>query len=152
MPRPERRSGRIPTDPLSRLFHALADPTRRRLLARLTVGPSKVTDLARPYRMSLPAVSKHLRVLERAGLVARTIDGRVHRLTLTGEPLREVETWLDPYRAYWASALDALKADLERHPPASSRRRARPRRVGAVPRARPRGGSPSRAPRPVEPA
>jgi DNA-binding transcriptional ArsR family regulator len=98
---------------LDRLFGALADPTRRRLLARLALGPSKVTDLARPFRMSLPAVSKHLKILERAGLVARTVDGRVHRLTLRGRRLEAVEVWLDPFRSYWASTLQGLKRTLE---------------------------------------
>jgi DNA-binding transcriptional ArsR family regulator len=101
---------------LTALFHALADATRRRLLTRLTVGSAKVTDLARPFRMSLPAVSKHLRILEQAGLVSRTVDGRVHRMTLTGEPLRQVEIWLDPFRAYWETTLAALRSDLEKYP------------------------------------
>ncbi len=104
------------------LFRALADPTRRRLLTRLTVGPARVTDLARPFRMSLPAVSKHLRILERAGLIERAVDGRVHRLSLSGEPLRQVEVWLDPFRGYWEGTFAALRADLTRHPPEAGRR------------------------------
>lgn len=107
----------MPGDPLDRLFHALADGTRRRLLAQLAVHPAKVTDLARPFRMSLPAVSKHLRILEDAGLISRTIDGRIHRLTLSGEPLRQVEIWLDPFRSYWEEAFTSLGKDLARHPP-----------------------------------
>jgi len=114
----------LSADPLDRLFHALADGTRRRLLSQLTVGPAKVTDLARPFRMSLPAVSKHLRVLEEAGLISRSIDGRIHRLTLTGAPLRAVEIWLDPFRGYWEHTLTALGEDLRQHPP-----RKRPRRA-----------------------
>ena len=102
---------------LDRLFRALADDTRRRLLSRLTLGPAKVTDLARPFRMSLPAVSKHLRILEEAGLVSRIVDGRVHRMTLTGEPLRQVEVWLDPFRTYWEQTLSDLDEDMSRHPP-----------------------------------
>jgi len=102
---------------LDLLFHALADPTRRRLLSRLAVGPAKVTDLARPFEMSLPAVSKHLRILEEAHLVSRKIDGRVHRLALKGEPLQQVEVWLDPFRAFWESHLADLREDLETHPP-----------------------------------
>ena len=66
--------------------------------------------------MSLPAVSKHLRILEDAGLISRSIDGRVHRLTLTGLPLRQVEIWLDPFRAYWEHTLRALGQDLAEHP------------------------------------
>jgi DNA-binding transcriptional ArsR family regulator len=108
---------------LDRLFGALADPTRRSLLARLALGPAKVTDLARPYAMSLPAVSKHLRILEQAGLVGRSVDGRVHRLSLNGRRLEAVEVWLDPFRAYWAHAFARLKSELE--PP---RPRRRPRR------------------------
>jgi DNA-binding transcriptional ArsR family regulator len=110
---------------LDRLFHALSDSTRRRLLAQLALGPAKVTDLARPFRMTLPAVSKHLRVLEEAGLAARTIDGRVHRLRLTGGPLEQVETWLDPYRSFWDRSLRDLRKDLELHPPRRTARDAR---------------------------
>ncbi|MFZ1023603.1 MAG: metalloregulator ArsR/SmtB family transcription factor [Thermoplasmata archaeon] len=110
-------------DSLTHLFHALSDRTRRRLLAQLALGPAKVTDLARPFRMSLPAVSKHLRILEQAQLVSRSIDGRIHRLTLTGEPLRQVEVWLDPFRSYWEHTLLALDEDIRKHPPRQSRTR-----------------------------
>jgi len=102
---------------LDLLFHALSDPTRRRLLSRLAVGPAKVTDLAKPFEMSLPAVSKHIRILEEAHLVSRKIDGRVHRLALKGEPLEQVEVWLDPFRSFWESHLADLREDLETHPP-----------------------------------
>ena len=105
---------------LDLLFYALSDATRRELLSRLALGPAKVTDLAKPFRMSLPAVSKHLKVLEEAHLVSRTIDGRVHRLAIRGEPLRHVETWLDPFRAYWEGSLSALRRDIEDHPPHST--------------------------------
>jgi len=104
-------------DPLDRLFHALSDPTRRRLLSRLSLGPAKVTDLAKPFRMSLPAVSKHLKILERAHLVSRSVHGRVHRLALRGAPLEQVEVWLDPFRSFWEGHLSALRDDLEAHPP-----------------------------------
>jgi DNA-binding transcriptional ArsR family regulator len=106
---------------LDLLFYALSDSTRRELLSRLAFGPAKVTDLARPFRMSLPAVSKHLKVLEEARLVSRMIEGRVHRLAIQGEPLRHVETWLDPFRAYWEGSLSALRRDIEEHPPRSRR-------------------------------
>jgi DNA-binding transcriptional ArsR family regulator len=106
---------------LDRLFGALADPTRRSLLARLALGPRPVTGLAAPYRMSLPAVSKHLRILEEAGLVRREVDGRVHRLTLQGAPLEQVEVWLDPFRSYWAHSLGAMKRSLEKRPPRRAR-------------------------------
>ena len=110
-----RRSRPRSEEALDRLFGALADPTRRSLLARLGIGPSTVTELARPYRMSLPAVSKHLKVLEEAGLVARTVRGRVHRIALEGEALEQVEVWLDPFRSYWAAALGRLQRQVE-HP------------------------------------
>ena len=109
-------------DSLSLLFHALADDTRRRLLSQLALGPAKVTDLARPFRMSLPAVSKHLRILEQARLISRMVDGRVHRLTLTGRPLRQVEIWLDPFRAYWEHTLTLLGQDIQLHPPQKHRK------------------------------
>jgi DNA-binding transcriptional ArsR family regulator len=99
---------------LDRAFHALADRTRRALLARLASGPAMVTELAAPFEMSLPAVSKHLKVLERAGLVERAIDGRVHRCSLRAVPLREVEAWVEHYRGFWEDRLDALARYVER--------------------------------------
>jgi DNA-binding transcriptional ArsR family regulator len=110
---------------LDRLFSALADPTRRSLLARLALGPAKITDLARPYRMSLPAVSKHLRILEEAGLLGRRVDGRVHRISLKGRRLEQVEVWLDPFRSYWTEALRTLKDEVERTRPGRTMRRQR---------------------------
>jgi len=82
-----------------------------------------VTDLARPFRMSLPAVSKHLKILERAGLVSRVVDGRVHRLSLEGSRLEQVEVWLDPFRGFWEERLSALREDLERNPARGRARR-----------------------------
>jgi DNA-binding transcriptional ArsR family regulator len=121
---PPRRSGAaLRDDPVDLLFHALSDRTRRQLLSRLAVGPARVTDLAKPFRMSLPAVSKHLRILERAHLVSRTVEGRVHRLALAGEPLEQVEIWLDPFRSFWEERLTSLREDLERHPPRAHRGR-----------------------------
>ncbi len=93
---------------LDRTFAALADPTRRRILEHLAGGDRCVTDLARPYRMSLPAVSKHLRVLETAGLVRRRRDGRVHRLKLDAAPLRDAQAWIEEYRKFWEASLDRL--------------------------------------------
>jgi DNA-binding transcriptional ArsR family regulator len=116
-------------DPLDRLFRALADGTRRALLARLALGPARVTDLARPFRMSLPAVSKHLRILQEAGLVSRTVAGRVHRIALRGQPLEKVEVWLDPFRSYWEARLVALDRDLADHPGPARRRAPRERRA-----------------------
>ncbi len=99
---------------LDLVFHALADRTRRALLARLAEGPAMVTELAEPFAMSLPAVSKHLKVLERARLVVRAVDGRVHRCSLAAEPLQEVERWLDHYRSFWEDRLHALARYVER--------------------------------------
>ena len=95
-------------DRLDAILHALSDRTRRTLLKRLTAGPAMVGELARPIDMTRVAVSKHLRVLEKARLISRTIDGRVHRCALTPGPLREVERWLTDYRAFWIDRLDAL--------------------------------------------
>ena len=98
---------------LNRVFAALGDPTRRAILARLTAGEASVGELAAPFAMSRPAISKHLDVLERAGLVQRVPDGRVNRCRLDGEPLREAGAWLERYRAYWEGQLDALARYLE---------------------------------------
>ena len=99
---------------LDMTFAALADPTRRDMLARLAVGDSTVGDLAAPYAMSLNAASKHLMVLEKAGLVTRRIEGRVHHISLDAEPLRSAAEWLDIYRAFWEQRLDALEDFLAR--------------------------------------
>jgi DNA-binding transcriptional ArsR family regulator len=103
---------------LDHTLMALADPTRRAILRRLTAGPARVTDLARPFRTSLNTVSKHIRVLERAALVRRRIDGREHHLSLNRQPLDEVAAWLEETRAFWTRKLDALEALLasERKP------------------------------------
>jgi len=93
---------------LDRTFHALADPTRRAILARLAQGEATVGELAQPFRTSLPAVSKHLKVLEGAGLLARTRAGRVHRCRLRAAPLSETSAWLERYRRFWERQLDAL--------------------------------------------
>src|SRR5271155_5174401 len=89
-------------------FSALADPTRRRILEDLAGGDRCVTDLARPYAMSLPAVSKHLRVLERAGLIRRRRCGRVHSLKLEAAPMKDVQQWIEAYRRFWEQNLDRL--------------------------------------------
>ena len=104
---------KVSEDQLGLVFHAISDPTRRSLLERLTYGPAMVTELARPFEMSLPAVSKHLRVLERAKLVTRTVEGRVHRCALAPEPLQEAEQWLNHYRSFWMTALDGLSRYVE---------------------------------------
>ena len=98
---------------LDRTFAALADPTRRRILEHLAGGDHCVTDLARPYRMSLPAVSKHLRVLENAGLVRRKRDGRVHRLKLEAKPMQQAQAWIEEYRKFWEASFDRLDEYLK---------------------------------------
>ncbi len=94
------------TETLDRTFAALADPTRRAILARLTSGQASVTELAAPFAMSLPAVSKHLKVLERAGLVARGRRAQWRPAQLQAEPLHEVADWLADYRRFWEERLD----------------------------------------------
>ncbi|HTH46765.1 MAG TPA: metalloregulator ArsR/SmtB family transcription factor [Candidatus Limnocylindria bacterium] len=93
---------------LNRTFAALADPTRRRILEHLAQGERCVTDLAKPYSMSLPAVSKHLRVLEKAGLIRRHRNGRVHRLKLEAAPMKEASQWIEEYRRFWEESFDRL--------------------------------------------
>ena len=99
---------------LNRTFAALADPTRRRILAHLARGDKCVTRLARPYAMSLPAVSKHLRVLEKAGLLRRRRYGRVHEMQLEAKPLKEAALWVEEYRRFWEASLDRLAEYLEK--------------------------------------
>ena len=99
---------------LDRTFGALADPTRRRILAQLAGGEECVTDLARPHAMSLAAVSKHLIVLEKAGLVKRRRQGRVHSLTLEAKPMREAQAWIDRYRKFWEGNLDQFEKYLDK--------------------------------------
>jgi DNA-binding transcriptional ArsR family regulator len=94
-------------------FAALADPTRRAILARLAKGDSTVGDLARPFEISRPAISKHLRVLERAGLVRRARDGRLSRCGLDASPMQEAADWVEQYRQFWERQLDALARYLE---------------------------------------
>ena len=98
---------------LNRTFAALSDPTRRRILEHLAQGDRCVTDLARPYSMSLPAVSKHLRVLEKAGLVRRKRDGRVHRLKLEAKPMQQAQAWIEEYRKFWEESFDRLDEYLK---------------------------------------
>jgi DNA-binding transcriptional ArsR family regulator len=98
---------------LDRTFAALADPTRRAILARLSSGETAVSDLARPFSMSLPAVSKHLRVLERAGLATIRRDGRVRRCRLLADPLEDAASWVEQYRRFWEGQLDQLARYLD---------------------------------------
>jgi DNA-binding transcriptional ArsR family regulator len=103
----------MPADPLSATFAALADPTRRAILARLASGACSVTELAAPFEMSMPAVSKHLRVLERAGLVARGREAQWRPCHLEAAPLKAVSDWAEQYRHVWEGRLDRLGSYLQ---------------------------------------
>jgi DNA-binding transcriptional ArsR family regulator len=96
------------TDPLSSTLAALADPTRRAILARLALGEATVNELAEPFEMSLPAVSKHLKVLEGAGLVETSREAQFRPRKLRPEPLRDLAGWLETYRRFWDGSLDRL--------------------------------------------
>jgi DNA-binding transcriptional ArsR family regulator len=99
-------------DPLSTTFAALADPTRRAILARLALGETSVTELAEPFAISLPAISKHLKVLERAGLIARGREAQWRPCRIAPDGLRPVDDWLESYRRLWNERLDRLEAYL----------------------------------------
>lgn len=99
-------------DQLSATFSALADPTRRAILARLTLGATTVNELAKPFDMSGPAVSKHLKVLERAGLIARGREAQWRPCTLEAGPLKDAANWLETYRQFWEHSLDRLDGYL----------------------------------------
>jgi DNA-binding transcriptional ArsR family regulator len=102
---------------LDATFAALADPTRRRLLERLSQGQARVTDLAEPFAMSLPAVSKHLRVMEAADLVKRSRSGREFHFELKAEPMQDALRWIGQYQRFWSGALDSLANYLEQPNP-----------------------------------
>src|SRR5436190_18382895 len=102
------------TDQLDRTFGALADPTRRKILARLAAGQATVTELAEPFAMSLPAVSKHLKVLERAGLIARGRERQWRPARLEAGPLKEADEWIERYRQFWEESYDRLDEYLEK--------------------------------------
>ena len=104
---------RLDDDQLDDLFFALANRTRRAILTRLAAGQATVTELAAPFESSLPTVSKHIKVLEQAGLVARDVDGRVHHCSLDADRLREAEVWLGFYRAFWDASLASLAEFVE---------------------------------------
>lgn len=101
---------------LSRTYAALANPSRRAILERLQGGELRVTEIARPFRTSLNAVSKHLKVLEQAGLVQRRIRGRSHYFAVDLDPLSDASAWLEQHRTFWEARLDALEAYLKRTP------------------------------------
>lgn len=102
-----------PTDRLSAIFAALADPTRRAILARLTQGEATVKELAEPFNISAPAVTKHLKVLQRAGLITQGREAQWRPCRLEPAPLREVNDWLERYRRFWDESLDKLDAYLK---------------------------------------
>ena len=95
-------------DPLTTTFSALADPTRRAILAKLSSGEASVTELAEPFKMSLPAVSKHLKVLERAGLITRSREAQWRPCQLEAGPLKDVADWIEHYRRFWTESFDRL--------------------------------------------
>jgi DNA-binding transcriptional ArsR family regulator len=101
------------TDQLSATFAALCDPTRRAILARLAAGETSVTELAKPHDMSLPAISKHLRVLEQSGLIERSRDAQRRPCRLKPAPLKEAVDWLEKYRQFWEQSFDRLEAYLQ---------------------------------------
>lgn len=101
---------------LDRVFHALSDRTRRAMLARLARGPARVGDLARPFAISRPAVSKHIKVLEGAGLMVRAVEGRSHHCSLEPAALADIEAWLAFYRGFWNGTLDALARHVRPRP------------------------------------
>jgi DNA-binding transcriptional ArsR family regulator len=119
----------MPADQLSATFAALADPTRRAILARLASGETSVTELAEPFEMSMPAVSKHLKVLERAGLIARGRDAQWRPCRLKAGPLKGVADWTEHYRRFWEQRLDRLDAYLRGETP-TEKPRARKKRPG----------------------
>lgn len=108
------------SDTLDSVFAALADPTRRAILERLAEGDCSVTELAEPFAMSLPAISKHLRVLEHAGLLVQEKDGRIRRCQLVAEPMQDAAAWLNHYRQFWETQFDALADFLARTTPNNS--------------------------------
>jgi DNA-binding transcriptional ArsR family regulator len=109
-------------DQLSSTFAALADPTRRAILARLSLGETSVTELAKPFEMSMPAVSKHLKVLERAGLISRGREAQWRPCRLDAGPLKDAASWIEDYRRFWSTHLDALERYLDRIDPSTATR------------------------------
>ena len=101
------------SEQLTTVFLALADPTRRAILERLALGEASGTELARPFSISVPAISKHLRVLEHADLILHRKDGRTHRFRLAARPMREAAAWLEHYRHFWEAQFDSLDTYLQ---------------------------------------
>jgi DNA-binding transcriptional ArsR family regulator len=120
--------GQSPPDPLNTTFAALADPTRRAILARLASGEASVTELAEPFAMSQPAISKHLKVLERAGLISRGFDAQRRPRRLEARPLAEANEWLQNYRQFWEGQFQRLDALLHEMKAVEMKRRQKRRR------------------------
>jgi DNA-binding transcriptional ArsR family regulator len=118
-----RRSATANDDKLDAVFSALGDPTRRRILSRLATGPASISELAQPFAMTLPAVSKHLRVLEHAGLMRRERDGWYHRCYLAAGPLQSAVSFLARYQPFWERTLDELARYVESPPVKKGRKR-----------------------------
>lgn len=112
----------MPADPLSATFAALADPTRRAILGRLVAGETSVLELAKPFDMTLPAVSKHLKVLERAGLITRSRNAQWRPCRLAAGPLKDVADWVEHYRRFWEESFDRLDEYLKEVQAAEARR------------------------------
>ncbi|HEY0493386.1 MAG TPA: metalloregulator ArsR/SmtB family transcription factor [Candidatus Dormibacteraeota bacterium] len=108
---------------LDRIFAALANPTRRAVLQRLAIGDASVGELGAPFKMSAPAVTKHLHVLEDAGLVRREVDGRIHRIRLDADPLKDATAWMASYAKFWGDQFDALDQFLAKTDPTRKPRR-----------------------------
>jgi DNA-binding transcriptional ArsR family regulator len=130
-------------DQLSLTFAALADPTRRAILARLASGETSVTEIARPFEISMPAVSKHLKVLERAGLISRGREAQWRPCALEAAPIKEVVEWAEPFRRFWEASfnrlddyLRELQAKQKPPEPPGTRRARRTRRTGRTRRAK----------------
>jgi DNA-binding transcriptional ArsR family regulator len=118
-------------DPLSLAFGALADPTRRAILARLALGDADVSELMKPFNLSQPTISKHLNVLERAGLVMRGRDAQRRPRTLVAVPLKEIADWMEPFRQFWGDkfvGLDGYLKEMQKEQPKKKRHRGRTRR------------------------
>ena len=118
----------MPVDSLSHTFAALSDPTRRAILARLAAGECSVTELAQPFAMSMPAVSKHLRVLERAGLIARGREAQWRPCRIVSKPIQEVADWALGYRDMWEPRLNRLEATLQEPQTKETKHARKPRR------------------------
>jgi DNA-binding transcriptional ArsR family regulator len=139
---------------LDATFGALSDATRRGILARLALGETSVSELAAPYRISLPAISKHLRVLEGAGLVERRKTGRVHRCRLTAAPMLDAAKWIETYRKFWEQQFEALERFLNSTqgvnkpswPRQKKQRNLAPRSAARLPRPAKNSSAPGRNP------